>query len=883
MKIQRALLSLFFLLTIFCSISVHAQSIESVTKYFEKHDYKKGKERLDKWIRKKGASVETHYLLSLYYSYPGNMSYYFLDSAYHYSLKGIETWKGLSTELKQELIDEQDFSLVLLEKQKEKIEHTAFDIAVQLNTEKAYAEYYLDYPQAEYQEVAAVRRDSLGFLKAQLEDTYQAYASFLKKYPEAKQVKKAQEAYHLNLYQTLTEDNTVVSLSAFIERYADSPYINEAEQRLWQVLVYDHSEEAYKNFVRAYPHSSLAKQGWYALWYKYEDKSLFWRQYPDAPAYFRLLQQVDRESYLPFFDKDKKRYGFFNAQGEVKVAAMTTTISDDARCKGVSEDYIMISDEQNKWGTVDKLGNVTLPFIFDEIKPFDQEILKVRKGMHWGLFHKGGFEVIPCQYDVITPLITGLVILQRDNTTFLSSYYDQRVLWALTYKVSRLNEYLLQLEEQGKYALLSIFDLFNSSEWEPFFEYDEIEWVDEKYILAYKEDKINLLKATGELLFSEVNEVAYTSAGWFVQKDTVFQLFNEEGNLLSEKRYEKVSVGAIGTVVKQGTQWGLLNDQAEELIPLTYDSAFFWGAEGVMLLKGKEKWGYFGEQELLSLTQYEGMQLVFGYRQAEDQLLRQPFIISKNRKKRFMLSDQDGNVLLKPIYQEIKILNETVVVAKNMRGEYEAFNLQGKKLIPSSYDGIVAASKKGTYALLNNKKFGLFDVKGTLNISAEYDVLLQPFGEKEPYYIAKQDKFGIIDQQGKTIVPFEFEELTYWNDSVALVKADQYWKLYHIHKHYFLTESFESYEEVVTSSKEKLLITYRNSGYGVLSNQQGRLILEEFSDIMIMGSEDNPIFFVERAINQVGLYVLLYFDRNGELLREDILREKLYQQISCVE
>ena len=95
-----------------------------------------------------------------------------------------------------------------------------------------------------------------------------------------------------------------------------------------------------------------------------------------------------------------------------------------------------------------------------------------------------------------------------------------------------------------------------------------------------------------------------------------------------------------------------------------------------------------------------------------------------------------------------------------------------------------------------------------------------------------------------------------------------------------MPEVFDTFE-YVKNSDEIIIITYRSSGFGVLSSKYGRIIPEEYSAIVNMGSDERPFYFVERDVAQAGLYIVLYIDEKGKVNKKQVLKEQDYFKIAC--
>ena len=56
---------------------------------------------------------------------------------------------------------------------------------------------------------------------------------------------------------------------------------------------------------------------------------------------------------------------------------------------------------KGKWGYIDKNGNQTIPFQFDEADAFKDNLARVKQNDKYGFIDKSGNNVIPCIYENI--------------------------------------------------------------------------------------------------------------------------------------------------------------------------------------------------------------------------------------------------------------------------------------------------------------------------------------------------------------------------------------------------------------------------------------------------------------------------------------------------
>ena len=91
----------------------------------------------------------------------------------------------------------------------------------------------------------------------------------------------------------------------------------------------------------------------------------------------------------------------------------------------------------------------------------------------------------------------------------------------------------------------------------------------------------------------------------------------------------------------------------------------------------------------------------------------------------------------------------------------------------------------------------------------------------------------------------------------------------------------KDYRTVINSPEEKILIIHQENAYGVISNKHGVIIPATFSDIINIGSDEEPFYFTEKNVEEAGIYVVIYYNKGGKLLRRQVFEKAEYDEIYC--
>lgn len=242
------------------------------------------------------------------------------------------------------------------------------------------------------------------------------------------------------------------------------------------------------------------------------------------------------------------------------------------------------------------------------------------------------------------------------------------------------------------------------------------------------------------------------------------------------------------------------------------------------------------------------------------------------------LFDGEGKKLFTVAYDRIQYAGQGMFIVhkKEKKG---LLSSDGKLLLPIEYDAI-GSVKNNTVSILKAMKFGLFDCKSKKLIKPEYVKNIMPY-TADKLVVFKEGRMGFVGWDNKLLSKFEFEEVRYWNDTSAMVKNNFFWKLYDIRSGKILIDKIKDYTLIQDTEVEKIAIIHQNNTYGVIHNQRGIIIPSNFSDIVNVGSRDTPLYFTEKHVEEASIFVVIYYDHTGKMLRKEVYEHDDYEKIYC--
>ena len=474
-----------------------------------------------------------------------------------------------------------------------------------------------------------------------------------------------------------------------------------------------------------------------------------------------------------------------------------------------------------------------------DAKMLSDKMLAIKKGHAWSVWTLSGRMLMPYEWDEISS-VEDVFLFRKENKIRLATFQavaclaDQQPL-----KLSDAFDDVRTLPNQ----LLHV--------WSG--EYQGV--LNQKLDVFIRFDK-------HELQDTYFGTQALSSYGY-----TFFNTRGEESSVFS-----KIQLNHLWTSVKSGTlSWKLLNPIDLEFLSPEYDTIHFVGPFAVGN-RPDSITVYFNPYFKIDFPSTVKLEFIPG--QDSTAFLIVEYAQSK------VLFDGEGRKLFTVPYDHIQYAGQGmfVVSKKEKKG---LLDRSGKLILKVEYDAI-GTIKNNTVSILRGMKFGLFDSEKRKLIKPEYLKNSIPY-TADKVVVFKNGRYGFVGWDNKPISKLEFEEVRYWNDSSALVRSNFVWYLYDIKSRKILIDKIRDYTLIQDTPQEKIAIIHQNSTYGVIHNHQGVIIPSNFSDIVNVGSHDVPMYFTEKHVEEASIFVVIYYDYTGRMLRKEVYEQDDYEKIYCSE
>jgi sporulation protein YlmC with PRC-barrel domain len=829
--------------------------------------------RKEKWTRaytqlhkareKDSMNILASYVYSIYFLTPKNPAYH-VDSAHYYVLKTIGTFNQVGTKQKEKF---KRFPLdsIILFRCHDQIDSAAFEEAKKINTENSYLHFLSYYFHSIYKNQAIELRDEAAWVEALKQNSYQSFFAFMQKYPQAQQVAEAQKRYDKLLYAYKTKDKKLKSYEVFLDEYPQTPYRKEIEKNIFEIYTATGSGEVFEQFIEKYPANAYVQVANDILYYILIENDPHAR----LPDYLKmdsigLIHQTDNDYLVPFLADGK--FGFMNVSGEEVISPSIHEIDKKYLCGDITEDILVVDNK-----ILSRNGKVIFQGRIDGLDDLGYGFLKIHQNRKVIVLHKTGFIISEPLADEAKLLNGKFIAFQKSNRWSIWTLTGRKIIEYDWEEISNVGDVIV-LEKQNKFKLANyteIGQVANQQKLKSQDLFDQIKALKNDLIWARTGEYEGILdQHLNTRVPFEKHLLAPANFGTLSTTAYGLKIYNLKGNMSGI--FEHVKSNEQWTAVSQSGVWRLFNTETYHYQSSAFDSVGFVGPFAV---------GY----EPDSITVYLREEHHYQFPKTRVEFIPggdsiSYLLVEEEDKK--SVYNTDGIKIFTVNYDKITYAGNDIftVSKKEKKGLMMA---DAKVILPLEYDAIGSVKEK-TISVLKNMKFGLFDIVNRRLIKPQFDKNLNRYNDN--LLIAFKDGlYGLIDWDGKPLSKFEFQEIIFWNETEALVKKNLQWMLYEIATQKILMTGIKNHKMVSEIDHEKIAIIHQENNYGVLSSLRGVVIPINFTDVKNVGSLEDPMYFTGKHVEEASIYIVIYYNKNGEPMRRQAYEEDDYEQIYCAE
>ena len=834
----------------------------TLRKDIDKQRWDRAKSRFQKALAKDSVNPSARYGLSLFFLYPDNPEHN-LDSSYFYVVTALRDYTHVELRSKERLIRSGLDSLLFV-RQRARIDSIAFEEARRIHTEAAYQEFLQHFPQAEQQVLARRLRDEVAYQDAVNENSYRAFQRYIERYPDSERADDARANYHSLLYEEKTRDQRLSSYIRFLEEHPDSPYRQEVYKQIFERSTADGNVERFISFMHRYPVSPLSRKAASMAFHILADTD-----HPEWPEGFltdSLLHvlKLNETYWIPVYSNG--RYGFMDAMGVEMLAPDFEEIDADYLCGGIVDDVLFVDGK-----LIGRNGGVIYDGKVERWDDLGLGLLLVDAGDTQRVIHKSG-DLIIDSVDDARIIGSRFLSVRRENQWTLHALTGRQLDSRTWDDISMLQGLIVFRSGEKRFiappdALIVSGETLAVSVSEPFDELrpwmEGLLWGRSGEFEGVVDGDMNTVIRFDRHRLTEIASGAVARAGdkWVI--------YGRNGRRSSTLNGYVVAGRMVGG--KYNGAWYALDQSSLQSVGLACDS--LW-AEGAFLV---------GYRRDSVVVHFEGLRArVFPH---ATRMLFIPgrdstsFLAVQHRGRDYAVYDLRGDVVLAAAFDAIEYAGQGVFVV-TQRDKKGLVDLQGKTLLPAEYDAI-GSVRDGVISLLRNKRFGAYNVARRSLIKPRYDRNVVPYA-RDWAVCYRQGAYGFCRWDDREVSGLEFDEVQHWNDSIALVRRGGQWSFYDIAEGTYKAQGLRAVSPLRNTKGEKLAIVQRDKSYGVVDAQGDELIPATFSEVVNLGNPETPLFFTEKHIREASLFVVIYYDHTGKMLRKEIYDDvNDYDKIYC--
>lgn len=850
-----------FLLSVLFSCSLQSPERAAVA-HIEQRKWSAAESDLRRAFRKDTINVEAKFIYAQYFLSNGNPGFS-ADSARNYIQRAILDI-GQSTPKQKERLQKIGIDSATLLLFKSRVDSAAFEYARQKNTVESYSLFITHYPLAIDHSKAIELRDEVAYLDALRKNTPAAFKNYVETYPTSRRVSDAEDRYEQLIYKEKTSSGNVEDYKSFLNQFPKSAYRNEAEKFIFEVSTSSGLIADYINFIRLYPNGSQSSKAKNILYYLMREAGM------KRPSTFdndslRMLDERNKGYWVPFYKNGL--YGFMNDDGVEVMGPQFESIDPSYLCGEITRDFLVTSS-----GVFSRSGALLLTKTPTHATDLGNGFLNLTDGTCRTIVHQSGFQVGDNCVEDARIIADQFIAVKKPKGWSVFAFNNKPLLTSVYEDITNVDKVVV-LKRYGKKIVVRASQIAAVSATKPLDEslvFDDVRAWGEGNLWVKNGILEGVIGQDLKFIIPLERQVLMkTSFGFTSRIDTKVKVTGILPSLEADLYDEVHDYGDWLELISNGHSI-LYRVPQKKIVATNLDS---------VRIRNRVAFGLKGD----SLNVYAGMSRLASFERSapvtfiksNDSIVY--FWVPEKKNNKVVYEASQGKKLFTSEFEEIEVIGKDLFLfsKKNKKG---VLRRDGKVVLPPEYEAIVQSPKQ-FLALLKSNKFGLYDIKSKKLIKPNYNRGVLPYSKN--YFIAYKDGYGIISASEEPVTGFDFEEIRYWNDTAAWVKKNFTWSIISIKDNSTRLSKIRSFQDVKDHDGEKIVRVQQDNYFGIVSNRKGVIIPPTFTEIINIGSEEKPFYFTEKHVEEAEIFVVIYYNSQGKLVRKQVYEEAEYEKIYC--
>lgn len=231
------------------------------------------------------------------------------------------------------------------------------------------------------------------------------------------------------------------------------------------------------------------------------------------------------------------------------------------------------------------------------------------------------------------------------------------------------------------------------------------------------------------------------------------------------------------------------------------------------------------------------------------------------------------------------IFNDQLIVVKE-NNQYGVISVNGETILEPKYSNITYLVNTGDFLVENNKKVGILSANKETKVRIKYDSIELMDSDAGLYVVKSEDKYGVIDIRGNTIIDSENDEIgidiTRFSrnniknkyllaDHLIPVRKDQYWALYDKNGNQVTDFKYDRFGYIVSNNREainllmipdyEVIVACKDRKYTLLNANGSELFATIADDIYMTISGGEKHYYI--MVNDQRIDAEEWLDSNG--------------------
>lgn len=840
--------------------------LKKIFRAFEKNDMDRAFELLEEARSESPDHPAISYLYSKMMT-SDTLDMYDLDSAKLLIDRAISWYKILEPELVEEM-NEVGINKQALDEQYDWIKQEHLSMALEENTLAAFDWFLTLYPEFGDREEFTRRRDSIYYFMAERLDTWQSYWEYYQNYSHSIYASRAKDRFDHLIYKDRTAGDHLDDYKEFLSEFPGTPYRDQIEKVIFERTTASHTTRDYLEYGLKYPNSKHKWRG-YKLNY-YLDRSLWYSFifYLDIDS---MLQQKNLESHYLIPILEDNQFGFMDMNGSFQLMPQYDSIVlVNYKCNPLENEIIPVIKGDKKI-VINRTGDVVYGEGYDLMKDLGAGILLIYRDGIGMLFHKTGLKIMEGVANArvlkdrwIKVLKDGYWGLYAPNGQLLAEHmYDEIKtegdfwmfrkddLWGITSP----EEILEQINEKG----ISLE-----------YKFEDIELINDRLLIGFNKGREALLDADLHFLIPWDDHIVFPDTVYYYsRKDGRYKFFNEENQLLFTQEYDYLVESEHWFGLRTESNWTLFDKKEGKPFQSFVDSVHLFNRFAALVYRSGYPFVVFPNHTELPVFEDSRVTTLLTPDRSHDYLL----FASETS---MSVWNNKGILCFYGDYEDINCLGKDLFKVKR-RGKEGVVDIWGNELLPLEYDHIQVRGEM--LNLIKRNKIGGFDLQNGSIIPARFDSRISKIENK--YVTRINARYGLLDSDGTELTPFVFNEIKAWNDTAIWARTDTTWQIRDMYTGKIHIDNVIGYKPIAGNATEQFFIAQSEDGFGVISDVNGLILPLQYNNILNVGTEDIPVFFVEESFPDAEFYVVMYADQTGRKLWSEAYRNNIYNKIYC--